>query len=187
MLKGKTVILGVTGSIACYKSASLVSLLVKAHAQVHVIMTKNALNFITPITFETLSCNKCFTDTFDRNFDFDVKHVSLAKKADIFVIAPATANTIAKIAHGIADDMLTTTFLASSCKKIISPAMNTAMYENPVTQNNFDICRKFGIQILDAAKGRLACGDDGVGKMPEPDELFDVICKNLGISSSFVC
>lgn len=187
MLKGKTIILGVTGSIAAYKTASLASLLIKAHAQVHVIMTKNALNFITPVTFETLTGNRCLIDTFDRNFDFDVEHVSLAKKADLFIVAPATANTIAKIAHGLADDMLTTTFLASTCKKIISPAMNTAMYENPITQNNFDICRKYDIQILDATKGRLACGDSGVGKMPEPAELFSLICKNLGVSESFVC
>lgn len=179
MLTGKTVVLGVTGSIAAYKSACLASLLVKAHADVHVIMTKNACNFINPITFETLTGNKCLTDTFDRNFEFSVQHVSLAKKADVFMIAPATANVIAKIAHGIADDMLTTTFLATSCPKIIAPAMNTGMYENPVTQKNLDDCSLFGIMIAEPECGRLACGDVGKGKMAEAEVLFEYIAHEI--------
>ncbi len=172
MLNGKTVVLGVTGSIAAYKAASLASMLVKSGADVHVIMTSHAVNFINPVTFETLTGHKCMIDTFDRNFEFKVGHVSIAKKADIFIIAPATANTIAKVAHGLADDMLTTTFLAAKCPKIISPAMNTAMLENPVTQDNLALCRKYGIKIIDSASGYLACGDTGKGKMPEPEDLF---------------
>ena len=179
MLKGKTVVLGVTGSIAAYKAASLVSLLVKNHADVHVIMTKNALNFINPITFETLTKNKCLVDTFDRNFEFKVEHVSLAKAADIFVIAPATANVIAKAVHGIADDMLTTTFLASKCPKLICPAMNTAMYENPVTQDNIRLCSKYGYKLVEPVEGLLACGDVGRGKMSEPEEIFEHICLEI--------
>ena len=179
MLKNKTVILGVSGSIAAYKAASLASLLVKAHADVHVIMTENALNFINPITFETLTNNKCLTDTFDRNFQFNVEHVSLAKKADLFIIAPATANVIAKIANGLADDMLTTTFLAASCPKIISPAMNTGMLENPVTQDNINKCTHYGIKIVESETGRLACGDTGKGKLPEPEVLFDSIINEI--------
>ena len=186
MLKGKTVILGVSGSIAAYKSAALTSLLVKNHADVHVIMTKNALNFITPVTFETLTGNKCLTDTFDRNFEFKVEHVSLARKADIFMVAPATANVIAKTAHGLADDMLTTTFLAADCPKLIAPAMNTFMYENPVTQDNIALCRNYEINVLEAAEGRLACGDTGRGKMAEPEQLFDVICQTLALGSTAV-
>lgn len=172
MFKGKTVVLGVTGGIACYKIANLASALVKKHADVHVLMTEHACNFINPITFETLTGNKCIVDTFDRNFRYDVAHVSLAKKADVFMIAPATANVIAKVAHGIADDMLTTTFLACRAPKIIAPAMNTAMYENPVTQDNLAICEKYGIKVIKPAVGYLACGDTGAGKMPEPSELF---------------
>ncbi|MBR0486803.1 MAG: bifunctional phosphopantothenoylcysteine decarboxylase/phosphopantothenate--cysteine ligase CoaBC [Treponema sp.] len=179
MLKGKTVVLGVTGSIAAYKAASLVSLLVKNHADVHVIMTKNALNFINPITFETLTKNKCLVDTFDRNFEFKVEHVSLAKAADIFVIAPATANVIAKAVHGIADDMLTTTFLAAKCPKLICPAMNTAMYENPVTQDNIRLCKKYGYKLVEPVEGLLACGDVGRGKMSEPEEIFEHICLEI--------
>jgi len=175
MLNGKTIVVGVTGSIAAYKTASLVSMLVKNHAEVHVIMTKNATNIINPITFETLSSNKCLIDTFDRNFEFSVEHVSLAKKADIFVIAPATANVIAKISHGIADDMLTTTFLAAKCPKLISPAMNTQMLENAITQDNIQTCKKYGMKIIDCAFGHLACGDDGKGKMPEPETIFEHI------------
>ena len=179
MLKGKTVVLGVTGSIAAYKAASLVSLLVKNHADVHVIMTKNALNFINPITFETLTKNKCLVDTFDRIFEFKVEHVSLAKAADIFVIAPATANVIAKAVHGIADDMLTTTFLAAKCPKLICPAMNTAMYENPVTQDNIQLCKKYGYKLVEPVEGLLACGDVGRGKMSEPEEIFEHICLEI--------
>lgn len=180
MLKGKTIILGVTGSIAAYKSAALASMLVKNHADVHVLMTEHAENFITKITFETLTKNKCITDTFDRNFEYKVGHVSLAKKADLFIVAPATANVIAKIACGLADDMLTTTFLACQCPKLISPAMNTAMYQNPITQANIDRCRQFGMEIIEPSYGYLACGDSGSGKMPEPEELFRRICLTLG-------
>jgi phosphopantothenoylcysteine decarboxylase/phosphopantothenate--cysteine ligase len=172
MLENKTVILGVTGSIAAYKTATLASLLVKSGADVHVLMTKNALNFINPITFETLTGNRCIAETFDRNFEFHVAHVSLAKKADIFVAAPASANSIAKFARGIADDMVSTTFLAASCPKLIAPAMNTAMYENPVTQENLQICRRFGWKILEPYSGRLACGDSGKGKMIEAETIF---------------
>ena len=175
MLKGKTILLGVTGGIAAYKSASLASLLVKSGAEVHVLMTEHATNFITPITFETLTGNRCVIDTFDRNFEFQVEHVALAQKADAAVIAPATANVIAKLAHGMADDMLTTTILACRCPKIIVPAMNTAMYENAVTQNNLEALRKYGMEIIAPASGRLACGDTGAGKMPEPDEILQHI------------
>ena len=175
MLKGKTILLGVTGGIAAYKSASLASMLVKSGAEVHVLMTEHATNFITPITFETLTGNRCVIDTFDRNFEFHVEHVALAQKADVAVIAPATANVIAKIAHGMADDMLTTTFLACRCPKIIVPAMNTAMYENAVTQNNLEALRKYGMEIIDPASGRLACGDTGAGKMPEPETILQHI------------
>ena len=175
MLKGKTVLLGVTGSIAAYKTASLASMLVKKGVKVHVLMTENAAHFINPITFESLTGNKCLVDTFDRNFEFQVEHVALAQKADAFVIALATANVIAKIAHGMADDMLTTTFLACKCPKIIVPAMNTAMYENAVTQNNLEALRKYGMEIIDPASGRLACGDTGAGKMPEPETILQHI------------
>ena len=168
MLKGKTVLLGVSGGIAAYKIANLASMLVKKGAEVHVIMTENACNFITPTTFETLTGNKCVVDTFDRNFQFNVEHVALAKKADVFMVAPATANVMAKLSHGIADDMLTTTFLASRCPKIVAPAMNTAMYENPITQDNMKTLEKYGIEVIQPATGYLACGDTGAGKMPEP-------------------
>lgn len=179
MLKGKTVVLGVTGGIAAYKIASLASMLVKQHADVQVIMTENATNFITPTTFETLTGNKCLVDTFDRNFQFQVEHVALAKRADIFMIAPATANVIAKVAHGLADDMLTTTFLACKKPKYIVPAMNTQMYENPITQDNLDICRRYGMHMVEPASGYLACGDTGAGKMPEPELLMEYIMQEL--------
>lgn len=177
MLKGKTILLGVTGGIAAYKSANLASLLVKAGAEVRVIMTENATNFITPNTFETLTGHKCITDTFDRNFEFKVEHISLAQKADAIIIAPATANIIAKLAHGIADDMLTTTVLASKAPKIISPAMNTAMFENPITQDNISTLKKYGMTIIEPAQGLLACGDIGAGKMPEPEVILQYILK----------
>lgn len=179
MLKGKTVVLGVTGGIAAYKIASLASMLVKQHADVQVIMTENATNFITPTTFETLTGNKCLVDTFDRNFQFQVEHVALAKRADIFMIAPATANVIAKVVHGLADDMLTTTFLACKKPKYIVPAMNTQMYENPITQDNLDICRRYGMYVVEPASGYLACGDTGAGKMPEPELLMEYIMQEL--------
>lgn len=177
MLKGKTILLGVTGGIAAYKSASLASLLVKAGAEVRVIMTENATNFITPITFETLTGHKCITDTFDRNFEFKVEHISLAQKADAIIIAPATANVIAKLAHGIADDILTTTVLASKAPKIISPAMNTAMFENPITQDNIATLKKYAMTIIEPAQGLLACGDVGAGKMPEPEVILQYILR----------
>lgn len=177
ILKNKTILLGVTGCIAAYKSATLASLLVKAGAEVHVIMTENATNFVNPITFETLTSNKCIIDTFDRDFEFDVKHVSLAQKADVIMVSPATANVIAKLAHGLADDMLTTTILASKAPKIISPAMNTGMYENPVTQDNMKTLEKYGMEVITPASGRLACGDVGAGKMPEPEILFEHIVR----------
>lgn len=180
MLKGKTVVLGVSGSIAAYKSAMLASLLVKNHADVHVIMTKNAENFINPITFETLTSHKCLVDTFDRNFEFNVEHVSLAKAADIFVVAPADANVIAKFVHGIADDMLSTTFLACKSPKLLAPAMNTQMYENPVTQDNLALCGKYGYKIIEPATGHLACGDSGKGKMAEPAEILKHIIFEIG-------
>lgn len=179
MLKGKTVLLGISGSIAAYKIAYLASALMKLHADVHVLMTQNATNFINPITFETLTGNKCLVDTFDRNFEFSVEHVSLAKKADVVLVAPATANVIAKLAHGLADDMLTTTVLACTCKKIISPAMNTRMFENPITQDNLRICEKYGMEVISPASGYLACGDTGAGKMPEPETLLQYILREL--------
>lgn len=177
MLKGKTVLLGVCGGIAAYKIANLASMLIKAGAKVHVLMTKNAANFIHPITFETITSNKCIIDTFDRDFEFKVEHIALAKAADVFLIAPATANTIAKISHGIADDMLTTTFLASKAPKLAAPAMNTQMYENPITQENIKRLGRFGIEVIEPASGRLACGDEGKGKMPEAETLFSYIEK----------
>lgn len=186
MLKDKTILLGVSGSIAAYKSASLASKLVQAGADVHVLMTHNATNFINPITFETLTGKKCLIDTFDRNFNYSVEHVALAKKADVFVLAPATANVIAKIAHGLADDMLTTTFLACRCPKLISPAMNTAMFENAITQENLNICQKFDMTIIEPASGYLACGDTGSGKMPEPETLFDWIEYTIGYKKDLV-
>ena len=174
-LEGKTVLLGVTGSIAAYKIAYLASALKKRHADVHVLMTENATNFINPITFETLTGNKCLVDTFDRNFQFQVEHVSIAKKADVMMIAPASANVIGKLAHGIADDMLTTTIMACKCKKFISPAMNTNMFENPVVQDNLKILEHYGYEVIAPACGYLACGDTGAGKMPEPETLLAYI------------
>ena len=178
-LEGKTVLLGVTGSIAAYKIASLASMLVKAHCDVHVIMTRNATNFINPITFETLTNHKCIVDTFDRNFEFQVEHVSLAQQADVMMIAPASANVIGKVAHGIADDMLTTTIMACPGKVIFSPAMNVHMFENPILQDNLEILRKYGYEIVEPAVGYLACGDTGAGKMPEPETLYQYILREL--------
>lgn len=179
MLKGKTVVLGVTGSIAAYKAANLASLLKKQHADVHVIMTKNAMEFITPITFETLTGNKCLTDTFDRNFQFEVEHVELAKRADLVLVAPASANVMAKLAHGLADDMLTTTILACQCPKLIAPAMNTRMYENPVTQDNMEILKKYGWKLIEPAVGYLACGDTGRGKFPEETVIVEHVLNEI--------
>ncbi len=179
MLKGKTVVLGVTGGIAAYKIANLASMLVKLHCDVHVIMTENATNFITPITFETLTNHKCLIDTFDRNFQYNVEHVALAKRADVVMIAPATANIIGKMANGIADDMLTTTVLACTCKKIISPAMNTQMYRNPIVQDNLKKLEHYGFEIIKPATGFLACRDVGEGKLPEPELLLEYILKEL--------
>ena len=177
MLKGKTVLLGITGSIAAYKIAYLASALHKLHADVHVLMTENATNFINPITFETLTGNKCLVDTFDRNFQFQVEHVSIAKKADVVMIAPASANVIGKLANGLADDMLTTTVMACRCQKILAPAMNTAMYENPVVQDNIRKLKNYGYEVITPANGYLACGDTGAGKMPEPETLLEYILK----------
>ena len=179
MLAGKTVLLCVSGSIAAYKIAYLASALKKLKADVHVLMTRNATNFINPITFETLTGNKCLVDTFDRNFEFSVEHVSIAKAADVVLVAPASANVIAKLAHGLADDMLTTTVLACTCKKIISPAMNTRMFENPITQDNLKICEHYGMEVISPASGYLACGDTGAGKMPEPEVLLQYILKEV--------
>ncbi len=177
MLKGKTIILGVSGSIAAYKTANLASMLVKQHADVHVIMTKNATNFINPITFETLTNNKCIVDTFDRDFEFNVEHVSLASKADCMMIAPATANVIAKLRCGIADDMLTTTALAMEKAMLIAPTMNTHMYEKKVTQDNIATLKDYGYEVIEPAEGYLACGDVGKGKMPNPEVLIEYIYK----------
>ena len=177
MLEGKTVLLGVTGSIAAYKIAYLASALKKQQADVHVLMTRNATNFINPITFETLTGNKCLVDTFDRNFQFQVEHVSIAKKADVVMIAPASANVIGKLAHGIADDMLTTTIIACRCKKFISPAMNTNMFENPIVQDNLKTLEHYGYEVINPAVGYLACGDTGAGKMPEPETLLNYILR----------
>ena len=179
MLKGKTVLLGVCGGIAAYKTASLASMLVKHEADVHVIMTEHAVNFINPITFETLTGNKCIVDTFDRNFQHNVEHVSLGKRADVLLVAPATANVIGKMAAGIADDMLTTTFLACSCPVLIAPAMNTAMYQNPIVQDNLKKLAGYGCRVIEAASGWLACGDTGAGNMPEPEVLYSHIEKEI--------
>ena len=175
MLTGKTIVLGVTGGIAAYKSANLASMLIKLHADVHVIMTQNATKFITPMTFETLTNNKCIVDTFDRNFSFDVKHVSLAKRGDLFVVAPCTANVIGKLAHGICDDMLTTTMLATRAPKLIAPAMNTGMWENPILQDNLTKLKGYGYHIIDPIIGRLACGDTGTGKMQAEEVIVEHI------------
>lgn len=179
MLKGKTVLLGVTGGIAAYKAAYLASALVKQHANVEVIMTKHATEFITPLTFEQLTGNRCMVSTFDRNFSHSVEHISLAERTDLVMIAPATANICAKLAHGLADDMLTTTVLACKCPKLIAPAMNTNMYENPITQDNLDILTKYGWEVIEPACGRLACGAVGTGKLPEPDLLLQYILKEI--------
>lgn len=179
MLKGKNVILGVSGSIAAYKIANLASMLVKQHCNVDVIMTENATNFINPITFETLTGNKCLVDTFDRNFQYSVEHVSLAKKADVVMVAPASANIIGKMANGIADDMLTTTILACKCKKIIAPAMNSNMFVNPIVQDNMKKLRDYGFEIITPATGHLACGDEGIGKMPSEQVLYDYILREI--------
>lgn len=179
MLKGKTVLLAVTGSIAAYKIANLASMLVKLHCNVHVLMTQNATNFINPITFETLTSHKCLVDTFDRNFQYSVEHVALAKQADVVLVAPASANVIGKLANGIADDMLTTTIMACPCKKILSPAMNTNMFYNPIVQDNLQKLERFGYEVIQPASGYLACGDVGAGKMPEPETLLAYILKEI--------
>lgn len=179
MLRGKTVLLGVTGSIAAYKTAYLASALKKLGCNVHVLMTENATQFINPITFETLTGNKCLVDTFDRNFQYNVEHISLAKQANLVMIAPASANVLAKLAYGLCDDMLTTTVLACSCKKIVAPAMNTGMYENPITQDNLERLRKFDFEIAEPAVGYLACGDTGAGKMLEPEILLQYILQEI--------
>ena len=179
MLKGKTVVLGVTGSIAAYKMANVASMLVKLHADVHVIMTQNACQFITPVTFETLTGNKCMVDTFDRNFQFHVAHVSIANKADVVLVAPASANVIGKLANGIADDMLTTTVMACTCKVIVAPAMNTNMYHNPIVQDNLKKLAGYGYEIIAPAKGMLACRDEGDGKMPSEDVLVNHILREI--------
>lgn len=181
MLKGKTILLGVTGSIAAYKTATLASSLKKMGADVHVLMTENAANFINPITFESLTGNKCLIDTFDRNFQFQVEHVSIAKRADAVMIAPASANVIGKIAHGIADDMLTTTVMACKCPVMISPAMNTNMYKNPILQDNLKILKHYGYEVIEPACGYLACGDTGAGKMPEPETLLSYIIREAAM------
>lgn len=178
-LNGKRILAGVTGGIAAYKMADAVSMLVKTGAQVDVIMTRNATEFITPLTFETLTNRRCIVDTFARDFEFDVKHISLAKAADIILIAPATANAIAKLAHGIADDMLTTTVLAAKCPKLVAPAMNTAMLENPITRDNIETLKKYGFEIIEPDSGRLACGDSGSGKLPSPDTLVQNVLRHI--------
>lgn len=179
MLKDKTVVLGITGSIAAYKMASVASSLKKLGVNVEVIMTCNATQFITPVTFEAITGNRCITDTFDRNFDFNIEHISLAKKADLFMVAPASANIIGKIANGIADDMLTTTFMACTCPKLIAPAMNTNMYNNNILQDNLRRCQNYGIRIIEPASGLLACGDAGRGKLPEPELLVEHILSEI--------
>lgn len=185
-LNGKNVVLGVTGGIAAYKMANVASALRKAGANVHVIMTENATQFITPLTFETLTNNRCIVDTFDRNFQYDVAHISLAKAADLFLIAPATANVIAKLAHGLADDMLTTTVLAAKCPKLVAPAMNTAMFENPITQDNLRTLEHYGFRIIQPAVGMLACKDVGSGKLPEPEVLLDAIAMEIAREKDMV-
>lgn len=181
MLKGKHVVLAVTGGIAAYKMATMASLLVKQHADVQVLMTQNATNFINPITFETLTGHKCLVDTFDRNFEFNVEHVSVAKQADIALVAPATANVIGKLANGLADDMLTTTLLACKCKKLVAPAMNTQMYENPIVQDNLKKLEHYGMELIQPVAGHLACGDSGMGKMVEPEVMLQYILRDLAL------
>ena len=185
MLKGKSVLLGVTGGIAAYKMAGVCSRLIKLHADTDVIMTENACHFITPITFESLTSHKCMTDTFDRNFQFDIKHISMAQKADVLLIAPATANVIGKIANGIADDMLTTTALACTCKKIIAPAMNTNMFTNQIVQDNLEKLRNYGWTVIPPDSGRLACGSVGTGKMPSEDVLVSYILKAIACEKDY--
>ena len=182
MLTGKTVIMGVTGSIAAYKAATLAHMLKKQNCDVNVIMTKNATEIIAPLTFERLTGNKCIIDTFDKNIQYDVKHISLAKKADMVIIAPATANIIGKIANGIADDMLSTTVMACRCPVYISPAMNTAMYENPIVQSNIEKLKSFGYKFIEPTEGLLACGDIGKGKMPEPEDIAEYVYKELAFN-----
>ena len=186
MLQGKTVVLGVTGGIAAYKMPNLASALVKLGCNVQVLMTQNATQFITAVTFETLTGNKALVDTFDRNFSFQVEHIAVADQADLVMIAPATANVIAKLAHGLADDMLTTTVLACNCPKIVVPAMNTKMYENPVTQDNLNILRRYGWEVVEPASGYLACGAVGKGKLPEPEALLQVILHYLAHEKDMV-
>ena len=181
MLSGKTVLLGVTGGIAAYKAAALASALVKQHCHVEVILTEHATQFITPLTFEQLTGNRAMVDTFDRNFSHQVEHIALARRTDLVLVAPATANVCAKLAHGLADDMLTTTILACRCPKLIAPAMNTGMFENPVTQDNLDLLRKYGWEVIAPASGRLACGDVGAGKLPEPDILLQYVLRRLAL------
>lgn len=185
-LKGKTILIGVSGSIAAYKVATLVSMLKKQEAEVIVSMTENATNFINPITFETLTNNRCLVNTFDRNFEFNTEHISVAKKADLVIIAPATANVIGKIANGIADDMLTTTIMACKCKKLIAPAMNTNMYENPIVQDNIEKLKHFGYEIIEPNEGRLACGDVGKGKMAEPEEILEYIFREIACDKDLI-
>ena len=186
MLKGKTIVLGVTGSIAAYKIANLTSMLTKLNADVHVLMTENATNFINPITFETLTNHKCLVDTFDRNFNYNIEHVALGSKADIVLVAPASANIIAKMAHGIADDMLSTTLLACKCKKIVAPAMNTNMYENPVTQANLQILKNFGMEVIEPDSGLLACKAVGKGKMPSEETLLQYLLQEVQFEHDMV-
>ena len=186
MLQGKTVLLGVTGGIACFKAAALASMLKKQHADVQVVMTKNATEFVTPLTFEQLTGNRALVDTFDRNFQYNVAHIALADRADYVLIAPATANVIAKLAHGLADDMLTTTVLACTCPKALAPAMNTNMYENPVTKDNLAILRRYGWEIVDPASGHLACGATGKGRLPEPEDLVEVCLHALAHEKDMV-
>lgn len=186
MLKGKTVLLGVTGGIAAYKAAALASALVKQHCAVEVVMTEHATKFVTPLTFEQLTGRRTMVDTFDRNFSHQVEHISLAQRTDLVLVAPATANVCAKLAHGLADDMLTTTILACKCPKLIAPAMNTNMYENPVTQDNLDILRRYGWEVIEPASGRLACGAVGAGKMPEPEDLLQHVLRHLAMPQDMV-
>ena len=186
MLKGKTVLLGVTGGIAAYKAAALASALVKQHAAVEVVMTENATQFVTPLTFEQLTGRRTMVNTFDRNFAHHVEHIALAERTDLVIVAPATANVCAKLAHGLADDMLTTTILACRCPKLIAPAMNTNMYENPVTQDNLALLRRYGWEVIEPASGRLACGAVGKGKLPEPEEILQYILRQLAFPHDLV-